>query len=236
MLVNPTNPGTMDRTREILHDLDAVRENLLALSDEIWLSIDHNDPEALEAGVEFKRAFNSKAAAFDVVASELSGLVQQYTSVRLDESEESGDADLAANDRIIADLNREVPHSLEEDFTFKRPHGVIFRSKATTGITTWQRLYELILRQLYDEDPERLITLCSHPDFTTNRGNPTFTRDRSRLRKVMEIRDGLFVESNLSANGIRDVLQRVLEAFGIASEQLQVFLRQDRDAGRSVDE
>lgn len=53
----------MDRTREILHDLEAVRENLLALSDDIWLSIDHNDPDALEAGVEFKRAFNSKAAA-----------------------------------------------------------------------------------------------------------------------------------------------------------------------------
>jgi hypothetical protein len=40
-----------DRTREILEDLEAVRENLLALSDEIWQSINHNDPEALEEGV-----------------------------------------------------------------------------------------------------------------------------------------------------------------------------------------
>ncbi|MGP0062803.1 MAG: hypothetical protein ACLQGP_04270 [Isosphaeraceae bacterium] len=37
-----------DRTREILEDLEAVRENRLALSDEIWRSIDHNDPEAKE--------------------------------------------------------------------------------------------------------------------------------------------------------------------------------------------
>ena len=35
------------RTRHIREDLEAVRENLLALSDDIWLSIDHNDPEAL---------------------------------------------------------------------------------------------------------------------------------------------------------------------------------------------
>jgi hypothetical protein len=234
--MNPTNPGAMVRTRQILHDLEAVRENLLALSDDIWLSIDHNDSESLEAGVEFKRAFNSKAAAFDVVASELSELVQQYTSVRLEESEQSGGTDDQANDRIIAELNREEPHSLEEDFTFKRPHGVIFQYKATTGITTWQRLYELILRQLYDEDPERLIRLCGHPDFTTNRGNPTFTRDRDRLRKVMEIRNGLYVESNLSANGIRDVLGRVLESIGIDTDTMQIFLRQDRDAGRSADE
>ena len=54
-----------DRTREILEDLEAVRENLLALSDAIWLSIDHNDPEGLEEGVRFKRAYNEKMAAFD---------------------------------------------------------------------------------------------------------------------------------------------------------------------------
>jgi len=40
-----------DRTREILEDLEAVRENLLPLSDEIWQSIEHNDPDGLEAEV-----------------------------------------------------------------------------------------------------------------------------------------------------------------------------------------
>jgi len=234
--MNPTNAGAVVRTRQILNDLEGVRENLLALSDDIWLSIDHNDSEALEAGVEFKRAFNAKAAAFDVVASDLSELVQQYTSVRLEESEQSGGADERANDRIIAELNRNEPHSLDEDFTFKRPHGVIFQSKATTGITTWQRLYELILRHLYDADPDTLSALCGHPDFTTNRGNPMFTRDRDRLRKSMEIRDGLYVESNLSANGIRDLLRRVLETIGIDTQDVQIFLRQDRDAGRTVNE
>ena len=46
----------VDRTRHILEDLEAVRENLLALSDDIWLSIDHND--ALVEGVQFKQAYN----------------------------------------------------------------------------------------------------------------------------------------------------------------------------------
>jgi hypothetical protein len=72
-----------DRTREILEDLEAVRENLLALSDEIWQSIDHNDSEALEEGVQFKRSYNEKMAAFDTLASELSAMIQQFTSIRL---------------------------------------------------------------------------------------------------------------------------------------------------------
>lgn len=33
--------------RNILTDLEHVHENLLSLSDDIWLSIDHNDQEAL---------------------------------------------------------------------------------------------------------------------------------------------------------------------------------------------
>lgn len=234
--MTPANPTATARTRQILEDLEAVRENLLALSDDIWLSIDHNDPQALDAGVEFKRAYNAKAAAFDVVASELSALVQQYTSVRLEEAERSGGTDRAQNDRIIAELNREEPHRLEEDFTYKRPHGFILDGRGTTGITTWQRLYELVFRQLFERDSARFRSLCGHPDFTSNRGHHTFTAERARLRKALEVGEGLYAESNLSANGIRDVLRGVLTAFAIPTDQLLIFLRQDRDAGRGVDD
>jgi hypothetical protein len=227
-----TTPQATDHTRRILEDLEAIRENLLALSDDIWLSINHNDPESLEAGVEFKRAYNAKAADFDRVASELSALVQQYTSVRLEEAEKTGGTDRALNERIIAELNREEPHRLDEDFTYKRPHGFILDGQGTTGITTWQRLYELVLQRLYDSNAEKFRGLCDDPDFTTNRGNPTFTTDRARLRKALEVREGLYVESNLCANGIRDILRRVLAAFAVPTDKLLIFLRQDRDAGK----
>ena len=36
-------------TLQVLRDFEAVRENLLALSDEIWLSIDYTDSDPLEA-------------------------------------------------------------------------------------------------------------------------------------------------------------------------------------------
>jgi hypothetical protein len=52
----------------------------------------------LEAGVEFKRAYNAKVAAFDVVASELSQFIQQDTSVRLEATEQSGTLDVSVQD------------------------------------------------------------------------------------------------------------------------------------------
>lgn len=232
--MTPTT-SAFSRTRDILEDLEAVRENLLALSDDIWLSIDHNDPESLEAGVQFKRAYNAKAAAFDQVATEISALVQQYTSIRLEEAEQSGSADREQNDRIVAELNREQPHSLGKDFTYKRPHGFILAGQGASGITTWQRFYELVCRQLFERDADRFRALENHPDFVSNRGNRTVTRDERALRKSLAIDADLFIEANLSANSIRDVVRRLLAAFEISTDQLQIYLRQDRDAGRIRD-
>ncbi len=219
-----------DRTREILEDLEAVRENLLALSDEIWLSIDHNDPEALEEGVQFKRSYNEKMAAFDVLAADLSSMIQQFTSVRLEEHEESGEVDEVGNERIIRALDRETPHSIDEDLTFKRPHGFILDGRAAAGVATWSRVFLLICRELHRRDPLRFGKLPEEPDYVSNRGHHLFTHDPTHPRKPQEIAQGLYAETNLSANGLRDVVRKLLTTFEIPKDRLQLFLREDRNA------
>ena len=213
----PAIPPVGARTRQILEDLEAVRENLLALSDDIWLSINHNDPLALDEGVQFKRAYNEKVVAFDQQAVALSALIQQYTSVRLEAAEETGAGDRDRNERIIAELNREEAHSLDEDFTFKRPHGFILDGQGTTGITTWRRLYELFCQQLLRKDAERLHALPDHPDFISNRGNRSFARDPGELRSAGLIGDGIHTEINLSANNTRDQMRRLRDSPGAAA-------------------
>lgn len=220
-----------DRTRRILEDLEAVRENLLALSDDIWLSIDHNDPDALEEGVAFKRTYNEKLAAFDSLATDLSALVQQFTSVNLAAEEQTGADSESENRRIIQELDREVPHDLDEDFTWKRPHGLILLGRGTTGITTWKRLFELVCLQLLAHDPQKFRSLVDHPDFISNRGHHSFSPSRDQLRSALQLDNDLFTEINLSANSIRDTTRRILEGFGIPVADLKIFLREDRDAG-----
>lgn len=221
-----------ERTLQILRDLEAVRENLLALSDEIWLSIDHNDADALEEGVEFKRAYNSKLSAFDTLSSELSQLVQKFTRVDLAVEEESGNDDSQNNQRIIEQLNREQPHSIDEDFTFKRPHGFIFDGAATTGITTWRRLYEIVCVALVRRNGDLFRSLFDHDKFVSSRGHRQFTADPSELRSPSRLEEGIYTEINLSANGLRDVIRNLLDVYEIPRDRLQIFLREDRDAGR----
>jgi hypothetical protein len=53
------------------------------------------------------------------------------------------------------------------------------------------------------------------------------------LRKALEVEPGLYAESNLSANRIRDMIRQLLAALEIPAEEMKFFLREDRDAGRS---
>ena len=96
-------------------------------------------------------------------------------------------------------------------------------------------MYELVCRQLLARDANRFRALYDHSDFISNRGHHSVTTDPTPLRKSLALGDGLFVESNLSANGIRNMVGSLLVAFEIPADRLLIFLRQDRDAGRARD-
>jgi hypothetical protein len=229
--VTPLLPAH-DRVRRILEDLEAVRENLLALSDDIWRSIEHNDPQALEEGVEFKRRYNEKMAGFDRLAGELSEIVQGFTSIRLDETERGSSENHDENARIIRELDREQPHTLDEDFTFRRPHGFVLAGQAATGINTWRRLYELVCQQLARHNPERFRALPDNPAFVSNRGHREFNMSPAEVRSPMLVAEGIYAEINHSANALRDLMRELLPQFDIPLDQFRVYLREDRDAER----
>ncbi|MBX2997170.1 MAG: hypothetical protein KF893_01575 [Caldilineaceae bacterium] len=80
-----------ERTRRVLEELQNVYSDLLAISDDIWLSIDHNDPQARRDG-------NVTAAA------QANTLIQEleYFARRMRQVEEKGFA-CAALDKFVAD-------------------------------------------------------------------------------------------------------------------------------------
>jgi len=219
--------------KSILSDMEKVKENLLSLSEDIWNSIDHNNPEALEEGIAFKREYNSKMIDFDRLSTEISTLVQQYTSIRTISEESTTKEESNTNEenqRIILELNREEPHSVTEDYMYKRPIGFIIKDRAYNNIETWKQVLETFCLTLYEMDSEKFKRLPENPNFISRRGNPTFSRDLHLLRSGLLLREGIYSEVNLSANSIMGVLRELMEEFGIKTEEVKIFLRQDRDA------
>lgn len=222
------------RIEQILDTIEELREGLLALSDDIWLSINHNDPDELEKGTEFKRQYNEAVLGFSKSSEQISQLIQNYTNTDLDaEVITASSTDHAENDRIIRALDQNTPYFLhfETDFSYKRPIGFVLDGRGTENVRTWKQMYLITCKQLANRFPQGFAELPTHADFITSRGNNDFAFDQDSLRLPHKIIDGVYTETNYSANDIIKRIRRLLTHFGLDPiRNFTIYLREDRNA------
>jgi len=134
------------KIKKILSNLKSVEEDLLALSDDLWLEINHNDNDSIKKGVTFKSDFNQRNSQFITSANALSELIQNYTNTPLYTEEENTNIvhTHSERDRIIKELNNKKPHSLRENFKYKRPFGFVIEDSAYRNKLTWAEVYNQI--------------------------------------------------------------------------------------------
>lgn len=207
-----------ERIQQILTELERVQENLLSLSDDVWLSIDHNNSQALQKGVEFKLAFNEKLDGFNQITSDILELVQNFTNIHV-ETVAVAQKGSPEHEGIIRELDSNQPHTLEESFTYK-------------GVNTWRHLYKLFCKQLAANELNRFKNLVESSDAKTVRGGAVFTNKPTSLIRPLEVASGIYAEGNLSANAVRDKIKFLLSVFRIDSQELSIYLREDRNAAQ----
>ena len=229
----PTIPNsTQDRTRQILEDLEAVRENLLALSDDIWLSIDHNDPKALEEGVQFKRTLQREDAGLRPVGLRA---FRHDPAVHQRPAGVGGTIGPGGPRAERADRPRVEPRRTpfyRRGFHLQTPPRVHSRRPGNDGHDHLAAAFRVGVPTIASPQPRPIPALPDNADFVSSRGHRGFNRNAEELRSASEIGEGIFAEINLSANGLRDTLRRLLATFEIPATDLRLFLREDRDAAR----
>jgi len=219
-----------ERISQILSGLERTNENLLDLSDDIWLNIDHNDSNELEAGVAFKQEYNAAMTDFAQAAERIQQLITDYTSVAADDEATDPDVGTEEHDRIIQELDRSQRHTLDEDFRYKRPYGFVFEGHAAKDLRTWRAVYERVIRLLARLEGDAFTDIATDEVFETTRGNRMFALSKEGMRNAYEVVPRVWVELNLSANSIRDRIVHLLEHFDHDPSTFYVYLREDRDA------
>lgn len=219
------------KANQLREALERINEDLLTLSDDIWLGIDHNDAQALEAGVAFKKAFNAQQAGFAKAAQGIIEVLENYAAPQTPEpAEPTTTRNRTQRERKVAELDRHKPHSLKERFSHKRPYGMKLESEAYTGLTTWKAVYRQVFKHLEAKDAQRFARLDKSEAAISRRGNAYLSKDKLAVRQPMPIGSGLYAEVNLSANLIRDSIARLLDEFSISHSKITFYLREDRDA------
>jgi hypothetical protein len=224
-----------ERIKKILTNIESVKEDLLALSDDIWLSIEHNDSQALQRGVEFKAAYNECMAVYTSDSDRLSALIQNFTDVAVDPDEDTvpvRDAITTNQDRerLIRELDPHIPHSLNEDFRYKRPLGFILEGEPYVPRNTWSQVYTSVCKHLAKKFPDLFDGLPDNPNFTSTQGNRYFTRSAQQLRVGKDVGMGVYAEFNLNANQLRDAIKDLLDYFKVSHDHFKAYLREDRDS------
>lgn len=222
---------TKDKIKDILDTLDTIQEQLLALPEDMLLNIDPRDNESLDSGVAFIKQFNKNLTQFSSSANQLAEQIKTYLKINPEEEEvEQENSNRQKRDRIIKELDQTSPHSLEEDFTYKRPFGFVLGDTAMKGLKTWKNLYVHVLSIYMRKDTARFSKIHQDERFISSRGNPLFSKTGKELRVAEKLADDFYLEINMSANMIRNAIRDVLEYFGENPMEMKVYLREDRDA------
>lgn len=219
------------KMKEILDNLNNLQENLLSLPEDMLLNIDPRDNESLEQGIQFIQTYNENLDQFVDNATKIADQIKTHFSINPEEEEiEKEFITEQRQDRIIRELDKTEPHTLDENFTYKRPYGFILGDTAFKGIKTWRKLLVLVLDELNEKDSDRFAKLPQEEKFISNRGNPLFSEEKHNLREGRRLKSGVYVEVNLSANDIRKNIKSLLEHFQLCSGDMKIYLREDRDA------
>lgn len=189
-----------------------------------------------EAGDETKKAFQEREFEATNDLAVLAEASFQYER-KLDEIIDSLDVEKMEEEILSEEevpprnyekyeVDRNIEHNLYDNFKHKRPFGYQFNKEPMVQVRTWREMYISLSETLFEIDEEKFLAF--EDDLAMNgRRKPYYSKDDILLRKPALIGEKIYIETNHSANRLRNLMIRSLKAFAIQPEEVKVFLRAD---------
>ena len=120
-------------------------------------------------------------------------------------------------------VNQNEEHFLGEDFENKKVCGYILQNYGYKPVSTWANLYVDICNKLIEIDSAKFINLKNW-----FRGiRPYVSLDKTELRKARRLSNGIYLETNQSANHITSNIGKLLKYYYMPNYDLKIYLRAD---------
>jgi DNA mismatch repair ATPase MutS len=220
------------RISKIKIALEQLSEDLLTFSDDIWLSIDHNDSEALDFGYRLKKDYNEQVDTFSKVVQNIGSTLAQLENISIlnDSNTPIYDPGHEGKENKTFQYNENQAHSINEDFCYKRPCGMKLENQIYERLNTWKAIYRTTIKHLSHKSPDIFNQLSESGLAKGRRKDKVYVSPTPDSMKCPEkFAGGLYFETNLSANSIRDSIQKLLRVFSIPDSEIVFYLREDKD-------
>ncbi|MDL0420688.1 hypothetical protein [Heyndrickxia ginsengihumi] len=124
----------------------------------------------------------------------------------------------------LVDTN--VEHTLYEDFTHKRPFGFRINNDHIIEVKTWQEMLIKTCEVLIAIDEDKFMSF-ENKSTMNGKKRKYFAKQTNDMRKPKLISGKIYIETNISGNGVRNLLHKMLKEYGYRSNEYKVFLRAD---------
>jgi hypothetical protein len=210
---------------QIITDMGDANDDLLALLDDLWLEIDHTNPECVRIGSARMIAVLESLKRFRESCDDVSTNLRAFLP-KTPEPEQSKAASSDEESKQEANIFAgKAQISLREDFSYRRPFGFRLRGQAYPWLRTWVAVFEKLCLVLRESNPVLFETLPDRDEMMSTHGNCYFSRDRTALRSPLRVSETVFAETNLSAKLIRDLIRKLLAVFRISESDAEFYLR-----------
>ncbi|WP_425059018.1 hypothetical protein SCACP_36670 [Sporomusa carbonis] len=128
-------------------------------------------------------------------------------------------------DKYRVDSN--IEYTLYENLTNKRPFAFSIDGDKIM-VSTWQEMFLKTVEFLYSKDPEKMKSFVTDEDMNGRKVRYFSLSPQTTMRRPIKISNAEFyVETNRSANSIRNCIVNMLQRYGIKTAAFKIYLRAD---------
>lgn len=206
-----------EKTKELSSSLELLRETIQGFINTIKDSVNYAMSREDFESPKFYLNLGEELKNYNKRIGEILNLLQADTQ------EQSLKRKITGHD-TTKDSDSKVERLLTEDLTSTKPRGFSLDGGGFVKAKSWKEVLIYSCQVFYSLDSEKLKSLTMHPDFEGIKRR-LIGSNPEMMRKPQKIEKGIFIETHLSANGIRDLLVKLLKAYGFTIEDFKVYLR-----------
>lgn len=123
-------------------------------------------------------------------------------------------------------VDNNVEHTLYEDFKHKRPFGFKFDTLELIETNSWSDMLIRLSEILVSLNEEKFLSFEVKPNMN-GKINQYFSKDMVNLKKPYKINDSIYIDTNQNANGIRNLIIKMLKEYDLKASDFKVYFRAD---------
>lgn len=201
----------MKPLENICQEIEDLREQLLSLDEEIWGSVEHRDTKAVHAYLPLKEKINERIKIFQQAANDLLETIGELPKLQL------------PSELLHTQPVQETVAPLHRNFVFTKPTAFLIDGERTGPANSWRSLWQTFLTTFLEKHPEEFnLHLVQNPCIPG-------VRDTGNELQDPFLCSGKWFECGLSANAIRDRIERILIHSKMNVGRVKIILRGNPD-------